>query len=193
MKAKNRSAGFTLIEILIVMGLVALVTSVFIPTLNNVFRTSADGFARQTALLLREARDRALLTNKLIRLRVDLDKQELWLEEANANYMLPKVSERLSDRKSDEEKAKAEGDTFRLIKELTKEKRQVPKGIRITEIVSPRQKDPIKEGLTDVYFFSNGSADGVSIHFVSEEKTGQVITLHPVTGQSKIATEGVSQ
>ena len=49
----SKSAGFTLIEILIVIGLIALVTAVAVPSLTNVFRASAESFAKQTALLLR--------------------------------------------------------------------------------------------------------------------------------------------
>jgi type II secretion system protein H len=192
-KAKFSNSGFTLIEILIVIGLVALVTTIAIPSLTNVFRQSNEGFARQTALLLREARDRALLTDKLIRLRIDLTKQEFWLEEASSNYLLPKTSERISDRKSDEEKAKQEGEAFRQVKELTREKRAVPKTMKLTEVITPRQKDPVKEGMVDVYFFNNGNADGVTIRFETEEKTGQVITLNPITGQSRIVAEGVKQ
>ncbi|MGZ6290536.1 MAG: pilus assembly FimT family protein, partial [Bdellovibrionota bacterium] len=139
-KKNKYDSGFTLIEILIVIGLIALVSAIAIPSLTNVFRSSAESYARQTALLLREARDRALLTDKLIRLRIDLDKQEFWLEEANSNYLLPKTSDRLSDRKSDEEKAKQEGEAFRMIKELTKEKRVIPKSLKITEVITPRQK-----------------------------------------------------
>jgi general secretion pathway protein H len=182
----SKSAGFTLIEILIVIGLIALVTAVAVPSLTNVFRASAESFAKQTALLLREARDRALLTDKLIRLRIDLDKQELWLEEAPSSYMLPKPKDRLGDSREEEEKAKLEADAFRMVKQLTKEKRPVPKGIRITEVITPRQKDPVKEGVVDVYFFNNGNADGVSIRFETDEKTAQGLTLHPVTGQSRI-------
>lgn len=185
--------GFTLIEILIVMGLVALITAVAIPSLTNVFRAGAESYARRTALLMRQARDRAFLTNKLVRMRVDIDKQEIWMEEASSSFLLPKLSERISDRSDRDDKIKKQDEAFQLSKELTREKQPVPKGIKITEVVSPRQKDPIKEGMADVYFFSNGNADGATIRFDSEEKTSQIVTLNPVTGQSRITAGGPPQ
>lgn len=187
------AAGFTLVEILIVIGLIALITTVALPTLSKVFRTSAESFARQTALQLREARDRALLTDKIVRLRIDLDKQELWFEEANSNYLLPKPPERLPDSKTREEQEKKEAEVFHMVKELTREKKAIPKGIKIAQVVSPRNKDPIIDGVVDIYFFNNGNADGASIKFETEEKTGMLLTLHPLTGQSRIVPEAVKQ
>jgi hypothetical protein len=51
----------------------------------------------------------------------------------------------------------------------------------------------VKEGVVDVYFFNNGNADGVSIRFESDEHTGQLLTLHPLTGQSRIVPEAVKE
>ncbi len=180
------SAGFSLIEILIVIALVALITAVGIPSINNAFRTSKESFARKMAITLREARDRAMLTDKLVRLRIDLDNQEYWLEEAPSNYMLPTQPERgLSEREREEKKKKEEG-TFRLLKEITSAKVKLPTGLSLVEVISPRAKMPMKEGIADVYFYNNGSTDGVAIHLEDEDKVKQSLKLHPVTGHSKL-------
>ena len=192
-KSKSSQRGFTLVEILVVIGLIALITTFAVPSLVSVFRTTTESFARKTALLLREARDRALLTNKLIRFRIDLDKQQYWLEEAPSNYLVPKPVDRMKGSRDQEEREKREAETFHMVSSLTKDKRDVPRGLKITEVVTPRSKDPLKEGIVDVYFFNNGNADGVSVHFESDEKTGHLLTLHPLTGQSRIEPEAVKQ
>jgi type II secretory pathway pseudopilin PulG len=171
---------------MIVIALIALVSAVAIPTLNGVFRTSRDSFARTMALTLREARDRAMLQDKLIRLRLDLDKQQYWLEEAPGSYLKPKaVDNNLSERER-QDRDKADGSAFRMVGELTKSKIDAPKGLKILEVISPRAKEPLVSGIVDVYFYSNGNSDGSSIHFKTDEDLKQTIRLHPVTGQAKI-------
>jgi type II secretory pathway pseudopilin PulG len=171
---------------MIVIALIALISAVAIPSLSNVFRSSREEFPRHLAISLREARDRAMLQNKLVRLRLDFDGQQYWFEEAPANYLKPKaVNNALSEREKDEQK-KAEGEAFREVTELAKEKQKVPRGMKLFEVISPRLKQPQRDGVADVYFYDNGNTDGATIHFEDEEKTRQSIKLHPITGQSKI-------
>lgn len=188
-----RNKGFTLLEIMIVIALIALVTALMAPGFTGVFRTSNESFTRQVSLLLRDARDRALLNDKLIRLRLDFDKQEFWLEEAPSSYLVPKSEERAKDRFAKEDSDKKDESAFRMLSELTKEKRSLPKGLKLVELISPRHKDPIKEGTSDVFFFPNGNADGAVLHFETEDKTQQSLIIHPITGQSKVKPGFVTQ
>lgn len=168
------------------IALVALVTAIGIPAFNSAFRTSKESFARKMAVMLREARDRAMLNDKLVRLKIDLDKQEYWMEEAPSNYMVRKEVPRGLSEREKEEQAKQETAAFRQLSELTSQKVPMPNGLRITEVITPRQKDPVREGQAEVYFFNNGSTDGASIHFEDDEQVRQSLKLHPVTGHSKL-------
>jgi type II secretion system protein H len=185
-----REQGFSLVEVLIVIGLMALISTVLVPSLTGAFRTSAESFARQTALLLGQARDRALLTDKLIRLRIDLDKQTFVLEEAPSSYLLPKPPEHGLSVREQEELNKQEKETYAVVSDLTKEPRPVPHGLKIIQVVTPRQKKPVTEGTVDIYFFNNGNADGATIYFESDEKVHQALTIHPVTGQCRVEAKG---
>ena len=189
----TNSRGFTLVEILIVIALIAIVTALMVPSFSKVLRTSDEGYPTQMAQLLRQARDRALLTDKLIRLRIDLEKQQYWLEEAPSSYMMPKTDDKKLTEREREEADKKEGEAYRMVKELTADKKDIPSGIKIIEIKTPRQKNTITEGMVDVFFFNNGNADGVSLLFETEEKVRQTITLHPVTGQSKVRQGGFEE
>jgi len=150
-----------------------------------VLRSSRDEFPRHLSLSLREARDRAMLQHKLLRLRLDFDGQQYWFEEAPANYLKPKAVDRNMSEADREAQSKNDADSFRQVTELAKEKQKLPKGLRLTEVISPRHRDPQREGITDVYFYDNGNTDGVTIHFEDEEKVRSAIRLHPITGQSK--------
>ncbi|MCO5141528.1 MAG: prepilin-type N-terminal cleavage/methylation domain-containing protein [Oligoflexia bacterium] len=186
-QAPISKSGFTLIETLIVIALIAILSAFAIPSLTNVFRASAESFTKRTSLLLREARDRALLTNKIIRFRVDLDNQTYWLEEAPAPYKMKKTDRAKLSKREQEDFDKKEEQTWRVVKELVKEKSPIPKGIAIKEITIPRLKEAQTEGVVDVYFFNNGSADPAIIRFEDEEKISYSLKLHPVTGQSSVA------
>lgn len=178
--------GFSLVEVMIVIALVALISAVAIPSLSNVLRSSRDEFPRHLALSLREARDRAMLQHKLIRLRLDFEGQQYWFEEAPGNYLKPApVASRALSERDQEAQKKQEGEAFRQVTELAKEKQKLPKGLRIAEVISPRQREPIREGIADIFFYDNGNADGATIHFEDDEKIKSAIRLHPITGQSK--------
>ncbi len=185
----NSDKGFSLVEILIVLGLLALVTTVALPGITGAFRTSAEAFARQTALIMGQARDRAMLTDKLIRLRIDFEKQSMNLEQAPSNYLVPKAPERPLSGREKEEFEKKEGEAYAPIPELMKEPRELPKELRIIQVNSPRLKKPATEGIVDVYFFNNGHTDGATIYIKSDEDIYQAIVLHPVTGMSRLVAK----
>jgi len=185
-RATNRESGFSLIEILIVLGLLALITTVAIPSLTGAFRTSTDTFARQTSLIMGQARDRAMLTDKLIRLHIDFEKQTMSLEEAPSNYLVPKAPDRPLSGREKEEFEKKESAAYRPVTEIMKEPRALPKELRIVQVTTPRQKKPVTEGVVDIYFFNNGHTDGATIYLKSDEDVYQAIVLHPVTGMSRL-------
>jgi len=183
------SQGFSLIEILIVLGLLALVTTVALPGITGAFRTGADAFARQTALVLGQARDRAMLADKLIRLRIDFEKQTMTLEEAPSNYLVPKAPERPLSGREKEEFEKLESEAYAPVATIMKEPRALPKELKIIQVDSPRLKKPATEGLVDIYFFNNGHTDAATIYIKSDEDVYQAIILHPVTGMSRLVAK----
>jgi prepilin-type N-terminal cleavage/methylation domain-containing protein len=181
--------GFSLLEILVVIGLMALMTGVFLPAFSDAFRTKGESVARKLSLTLGQARDRAMLTDKLIRLKVDFEKQTLSLEEAPSGYLVPKEPDHTPSEREKEEAEKKTKDTFRPSTDLMDKPLELPDGLKVIQVKNPRYKKPITEGITYVYFFNNGSTDGATIYFETDQKVHQAIFLHPITGLSRI--EGV--
>lgn len=179
-------AGFSLIEILVTIGLLALVTGVFIPSMNSAFREKGEAFTRKIALSLGQARDRAMLTHKLIRLKVDFEKQTLSLHEASPNFLVPKLPDHPPSEREREELEKKEAETFQPLDDLIKSPLELPTSLKVIQVDSPRYDKPQTEGIVAVYLFPNGTTDGATIYFETDEKVHQAITLHPVTGQSRI-------
>ncbi len=182
--------GFSLIEILVVVGMMALITGVFIPSLTGAFRVKGESVARKIGLILGQTRDRALLTNHLIRLKVDFERQVLTLEEAKGDYLVPKIPDGILSEREKEELEKKEAEIFRPVTELMSEPMQMPNGLKIIQLTSPRYKKPLTEGVGAIYFFGNGSADGATIYFETDEKVKQAVVLHPVTGMVRVENRG---
>jgi type II secretory pathway pseudopilin PulG len=183
-------AGFSLIEILVVIGLVALVTGVFIPSFVSAFRERGESEARKLAVTIGEARDRAMLTDKLVRLKIDIDKQTLSFEEAPSNYLIERTPDHPPSEREREEKDQVDAKNFQPSTELMKEPMKLTDGLKFIELKSPRYKTPAKEGTAYVYFFNNGSTDGATLYFQTEDKINEAISVHPITGQSRIEGKG---
>lgn len=86
---KSHQAGFTLIELAIVLGLIALLTSVMVPSLNALTAVDLRSTSGQVAGMIREAYARAAITGKVHRIVFDIDKGQFWLERTNDRFILP--------------------------------------------------------------------------------------------------------
>ncbi len=157
-------------------------------------KTNPETFARQITELLKDARDRALLNSNIVRLHIDLDSQEYWLEEAPDSILIPSQAEqdkilaeekRAKEAEKNGEKDQRPSDGFRLLREITKDKRKIPRGLKFVEVISPRNKKPILEGDAFIYFFPRGGADNGIIHLQDEDDVKVSVVVQPVTGLSR--------
>lgn len=195
-RPKRPQSGFSLIEIMVVLALIGLITAIMLPGTTSIFRQSLDSFCRRSANVFREARDYAILSNKVVRVSFDLDKQEYWIEDASGAILLPSVKEqeeenerqeangRIKKKRDDEDKK--EEPQFRLTRELNKKRQVVPQGLRVASVISPRLKRPIQEGNAEVYYFPHGSSEAAVLHLEDMEGNRRSLILHPITGKTKI-------
>ena len=180
----KRQDAFSLLEILITISLIALFTAVLLPNVTDIFRVNLDSFARTEAGLFREARDHAILTSRVVRLRFDLDKQTYWVEDAPGSFLLPETTNERSAGIFD--KKKKEKGRFNLVKLINKKKKVVPDGLRIAAILSPRSPEIIEEGFADVYYFPHGIGEAVVLHMEDQDGEQRSLILNPITGKTRI-------
>jgi prepilin-type N-terminal cleavage/methylation domain-containing protein len=85
MQRPRGTPGFTLIELLVAVGLMALLTAVFLPRLGGVFRFEIRGAARALAGDLQYAAQRAVATGTVHRWVFDLSRQAFRVEQLRIN------------------------------------------------------------------------------------------------------------
>ena len=186
--SKSPEGGFSLIEILVGLTLIALVTAVMIPGTASIFRANLDSYARRAASMFRESRDYAILMNRVVRIAIDLDKQQYWIEDAPATFLLPQKSAvplaDMSDEEKEREKKKQQ--QFRMTKDIVKAKIDVPNGLRIHAVISPRSTKVITEGIAEIYYFPHGVAEPAVIQLEDVEGNKRSLVVHPITGKTRL-------
>ena len=192
----TKSSGFTLIEILITITLVALVTAIAIPSFTYVFRVSIDDFGRQLGTVNREARDYAILRDMVVRIRFSIADQAYLVEAGPPTILLPSetdLEKMKKEARKEEKKDEKQSSPFQPIKDLTKDWKKIPANIRLVSISSPSVKQPIEEGEESIYYFPKGVAQTLVLHVEDQDKVQRSISFHPINSKVKIVEGFVNE
>ncbi|MBN2359587.1 MAG: hypothetical protein JXR83_09025 [Deltaproteobacteria bacterium] len=88
-RAAKYAAGFTLIELGIVLALLTLTAAIAIPSINSLSGARLRSITAMVSGLTREAYARAAITGKVHRIVFDIDKGLFWLERTEESFVLP--------------------------------------------------------------------------------------------------------
>lgn len=102
------------------------------------------------------------MLNKIYRLSVDLDHQTYWVD-SQKNFEL------LDEQDSMPGKTKAastekESDNFEKVEKYSPRPLPLPRGVAFSGIYLERQDGVVKQGVTHIHFFPNGSNDGFILY-----------------------------
>jgi len=181
-KILNNHHGFSLIEIMVALLLAAIIF-IAVPTgdMSNKHRAlqnAIDDFDRS----VRFASNESVLRNRLVRLRVDLEKDPLeYVVEygPGENLVLPDHSEdkatdslSLEEQKVAMEESKKLDGQFTKVEEFEDIRREFNHDISFVGLVSTIQKDVMKEGQAILYFYPTGERDGGLIFLSTDQEMG---------------------
>lgn len=171
---RSRQAGFTLLEILIVLSLIVMVLGVGVPAVSKLTYQKLNSTSRQFVGILKTIRNDAILLNGIYRLGIDFDKQTWWVESQNKFSLLKEEADpKLDKKKKKDEKAPS---NFQMVAKFSSEPKEVPSGLRFDGLFTERSGFA-KEGIGYVYFFPNGYNEAAILYLNRDGSTDEPYSL----------------
>jgi prepilin-type N-terminal cleavage/methylation domain-containing protein len=189
---RTREAGFSLIELLIVVAILGLVGIIAIPSITNTFRFSVQSSARELATLVKEASNASQITGKNYRIAYDLKNSQYWAESTSELALLnSEESDKLDqERKSifsrDEDSKKKKKSPFTQDPMLTKKKRTLPIGVKFKDVYTEQSPDPINEGIAYTHIFPQGLTEKSLIHLEDGDKNSISLVVSNLLGRCMV-------
>ena len=182
--------GFTLIEILVVIAVLAAIVGIGTPTIKNVLRSNLKSSAFQIASLSKFAYDSAVVRGKVHRLVFDFDGRTYKLEVAGSDDTLVEEEDEENIKDSDET-AKTEDQKPKAFYDFPGDigkEHKLSSGVEFDSVENLNTKKKYTEETAYVYFFPQGATEDVIIRLNGKKsRTGfYSIKLNPLNGKAKI-------
>ena len=196
-----RREGFTLVELMMVLAVVALLSAAVVPTVKTVTGANARQAAGELSGAARYLFDTAALRHETCRLVLDLDERSWWAEctkdrvyqarEAVSPADAAREDEALAERFPDERDAekrrllgKAKWGAFqdRLAK-----KRGLPGSAGFVNVWAEHLREPATKGKAFVYFYPQGRAEEARIPVADGDNVYSVV-VPAFTGRASVVT-----
>lgn len=181
---RSRKRGFTLIEILLVLGIIAMVTSIGIPAVGRLTYQKVAGTTRRFVGTLRSVRNDAILLNKVYRLAINFEDQTWWVENQNQLSILG------SDTQTGSVPTTGSQDQvtgFSLEKKYGAAPRELPGGVVFDGILTERDGF-FRSGLAYIHFFPSGYAEQSLLYLNKQgvEGGGYSLYVQPASGKIEV-------
>lgn len=179
--------GFTLIEILMVLGIVVLVLNFGIPVVSRITGQNINTSARKLISLVRGVRTDAILLNSIYRIKLDLE-DNTYLVESQKQPGLLSESSLLSVQPDPKAQKNAPAPTddggFAPADKYFKEPMPLPRGVAFKGILKEKEGTVVK-GLAYIYFFPNGLNEKAILYLNSStaKEGGYSLYIHPTAGK----------
>jgi len=181
----SRNPGFTLIEILLVLALIAMVTSVGIPAVGRLTYQRVAGTTRRFVGTLRSVRNDAILLNRIYRLAIDFENQTWWIEKQSKLELLGTESQ--GQAAPDPKKPAPSPSGFSIADKYGKKPRELPGGVIFDGVLTERD-GLLKSGLAYVHFFPSGYAEQSIVYLNKQgaEGGGYSLYIRPANGKIEV-------
>lgn len=201
MTVRERESGFTLIEMMVVMAIIALMAALAVPSVSNFFQVSLSSTAREMAGVVKETYNSTVVTGQVHRLVYDFKTQSYWVESAMGSVLLDtdesrKRAERKSRFATEKEKEEAEkqrSSQFMMAKSVTRKKVALPTGVTFEDVQTQQSEEPITEGKAYTHFFPHGMIEQTVVHLMDTSKHHVSLVLNPIVGKTDMYERYVNE
>lgn len=194
--ARKSEQGFSLVELMVVVALMALIGTMAIPSVSNVFKISLGSTTRDIATTVRYTYNAAMMTKKVHRLVYDLKTHQYWVEVGPQNMLMDTEETRAKAERAskfasklDEEalkKKKAAESGFTLATYVTRKKNDLPRGVEFEDVKTEQAKEPFKEGTVYTHFFPHGIIEQTVIHLKDTSNHHSTLVIAPTVGRTRV-------
>lgn len=195
-KTSNRrlgQQGFTLVEILVVVLLIAMMLVVAVPSLSRVFRPTPQAVMRGMRGIVKNTYNATVISGNVHRIVYDLSEHAYWVEKGPPVVLLDSEASREKDevRKKfaigkKEEKKKS---NFALATTVTRDKVSLPSGVRFIDIMTEQSPEKFVEGKAYTHFFPHGVTERTLVHLSGTGEQEVTFVIEPLTGITRIEND----
>jgi type II secretion system protein H len=183
----KNNKGFTLIEMLVVVGIIALMAAVMMPTISSYFQVSLNSATRDLATTIKEAYNSSVVTGKVYRLVYDLKENTYWVEFGPAEVLLDtKESKEKEERRKKFSKSVTKKPEFKMDTTISRKKAILPRGVVFEDLVTEQSKEPITEGTAYTHFFPHGLTEQTVIHLQDQSKHHASLVITALVGDTNV-------
>ena len=183
--------GFTLIELIVVIAIGAILIGSMGVAITNIRKADLKAATGMMSGAMRYMYNLAVINNRPYRLVIDMDESRFWGEELQQDdpcaRFLPEGDPlaEASDREKEAEKrgkevemprgldprarATAKSVTYQAAKDNLLSVRELPRGIRVTGVMTSNHEGPREDGKVAIHFFPGGYAEPAYVWLGEED------------------------
>lgn len=187
MASALKYAGFTLIEMLVVLAIIVLMMMLVLPSITSYFQLSLNSANRELATTIQQAYNAALLTGNVYRMVYDLKEQQYWVEYGPPNELLSTKESIEKEKRKKRLAGNTEGkgkSNFSMDTEITRKKTKLPVGVEFQDIITEESPEPFTEGQAFTHFFPHGVGEQTIIHLKDSSKHHATLSIQPLLGKT---------
>lgn len=193
----NKEAGFTLIELMVVVAIIAATVGVALPRIAN--RSNKNrAVLRSFSTLSRELHMKSKLNGYTYRIVMDLKdgdrgsgSQSYWVEKSESGALVKPGEEKMKEEKDRDGKIKKPTD-FALDTSIMKKPEMLPAGMHFEKVELSRLPEPITTGKAFIHFLPQGLVEESAIHLKTDGGQKWTIAIQPLTGKAEVISESMS-
>ncbi len=186
---RPHEAGFTLVELLVVVALIGLIGFFALPSVTNFFKLSLNSASREMASIIKEAYNSTAMSGKVHRLVLDQKEGKYWVEVAVGEVLLDTAETREREQRRlrfarSDEKPKDSG--FQLDRGVTRKKMSLPRGVEFEDVVTEQSPEPVQGTTAYAHFFPHGITEQTVIHLKDGQQHQITLAIASLLGRTRL-------